>query len=240
MVVCEIPNITMNFRSTGVWAHLPNWPRSNWKRSLRTKRGPTKVQERFSRKWRRARRSSIQMIPVQSKAQFSTQSTTNLNTSVLMSRSGCWIPIRFASQTMTVFQATNITFQACRELSFWRTRCGPSGPLWGDGFGMLICQEHWWRMKWVLGRLSPRLQQQCFANWWPRKLLWGCHCPFCGGIPLKSGWFWRTTTFLALSVKNGIGICSSDWIRCPAAIWRYRQHHLTGIQHLYRPMKHSW
>ena len=31
--------------------------------------------------------------------------------------------------------------------------------------GMLICQEHWWRMKWVLERLSPRLQQQCFANW---------------------------------------------------------------------------
>jgi hypothetical protein len=30
---------------------------------------------------------------------------------------------------------------------------------------MLICQEHWWRMKWVLERLSPRLQLQCFANW---------------------------------------------------------------------------
>jgi len=37
-------------------------------------------------------------------------------------------------------------------------------------FGMLICQEHWWRMKRVLERLLPRLQRQCFANWWLRKL----------------------------------------------------------------------
>jgi len=37
-------------------------------------------------------------------------------------------------------------------------------------FGMLICQEHWWRMKWVLERLSPRLLRQCFANCSPRKL----------------------------------------------------------------------
>jgi len=34
-------------------------------------------------------------------------------------------PIR--QSTMTVCQATTIQFQACRELSSWRTRCGPSG-----------------------------------------------------------------------------------------------------------------
>jgi len=240
MLVCEIPNIAMNFRSATVWAHLPNWPRSNWMRSLMTNRIRSKVQERFRSKWRMAKRSSIQIIPVQSWAPFSTQSTMNLNTSVLMRRSGRWMHIRFANQQMTVFQATNIQFQACRELSFWHTRCGPSGSSWGDGYGMLICQEHWWPMKWVLERLSPWLQQQCFANCWLRKLSWGCHCPFYGGIPWKSGWFWRTMTFLALLVKNGSGICSRDWIWCPATCWRYRQHDHTGIPHLYWPMNQSW
>jgi len=169
MLVCEIPNIAMNFRSTRVWAHLPNLPRSNWKRSLRTKRRPTKVQERFRSKWRMARRSFIQILPIQYEALFSTQSTTNLNMSVLMRWSGCWMSILFANQQMTVFQARSIQFQACLELSFWRTRFGPSGSSWGDGCGMLICQEHWWRMKWVLERLSPWLQRQCSANWWLRK-----------------------------------------------------------------------
>jgi len=75
MLVCEIPNIAMNSRSTRVWARLPNLPHSNWKRSLRTKRRPTKVQERFRSKWRMARRSSIQIMPVQYWALFSTQST---------------------------------------------------------------------------------------------------------------------------------------------------------------------
>jgi len=169
------------------------------KEIIEDERRPTTVQDRFRSKWI-VRRSSIQIIPVQFWALFSTHSTMNLNTSGLMRRSGCWMPIRFANQQMTVFQAINIQFQAWWQPSFWRTRCGPSGSLWGDGFGMLICQEHWWRMKWVLERLSPRLHQQCFAKWWLRKLLWGCHCPFYGGIPLKSGSFWRTTTFLALSV----------------------------------------
>jgi len=169
MLVCEIPNIAMNSRSAGVSSHLPNLPRSDWKRSLRTKRRRTKVRERFMSKWM-VRRSSIQITPFQYWVLFPTQSTTNLNMSVLMRRSGCWIPILFANPQRTVFQATNIQFQACPELSIWRTRFGPFSSSWGDGFGMLICQEHWWRMKWVLERLSPRLQRQCFVNWRLRKL----------------------------------------------------------------------
>jgi hypothetical protein len=35
---------------------------------------------------------------------------------------------------------------------------------YGATLGMLICQEHWWQMIWVLERLSRRLQQQFFAN----------------------------------------------------------------------------
>jgi len=64
MLVCEIPNIVMNFRSARLWAHQPNLPRSNWKRSVRMERRPTKVQERFRSKWME-RRTSIQIIPVQ-------------------------------------------------------------------------------------------------------------------------------------------------------------------------------
>jgi len=169
MLVCEIPNIAMNSRSAGVWAHLPNLPRSNWKRSLRMKWRPTKVQERFRSKWRMARRSSIHIMPDQYWGLFSTQSTTNLNRSILMRRSGCWMSILFANQQMTVFQATSIQFQACLELSFWCTRFGPSGSSWGDGCGMLISQEHWWRMKWGLERLSPWLQREWFPNCWLRK-----------------------------------------------------------------------
>jgi len=115
MLVCEIPNITMNFRSARVSAHLPNLPRCNRKRSLRMKRRLTQVQERFRSKWM-AKRSSIQIIAVQCWVLFSTQSTTNLNMSVLMRRSGCWMPILFANQQMTVFQATSIQFQAYLEL----------------------------------------------------------------------------------------------------------------------------
>jgi hypothetical protein len=44
-------------------------------------------------------------------------------------------------------------------------RFGPSGLSCEGGFGMLICCEHWWQMKWVLERLSPWFQWQCFGNW---------------------------------------------------------------------------
>jgi len=126
------------------------------------------------------------------------QSTTNLN----MRRSGCWMSILFADKQMTVFQGTNIPFQACREQSFWGTRFGPSGSSWGDGYTMLIYQEHRWRMKWILERLSPQLQWQCFANWWLRKLWWGVHLPSYGGIPVKGGWFWQTTFPSIVSEKR--------------------------------------
>jgi len=240
MLVCEIPNIAMNFRSAGVWGHLPNLDRTNWKRSLRTKWRRTKVQVRFRCKWRMGRRSSIQRTPVQYWALFSIQSTTNLNTSVLMQRSGCWMPIVFANHQVTVFQAKRIQFQACLGPGFWCTRFGPSGSSWGDGCGMLICQEHWWWMKWVLERLSPQWQQHWLASCWLRRLSWGYRCRFCGGIPLQSGWTWYRMTFPALSVNSGSGIHSRCWILCPAACWRGRQHRLMGIQHLYQRINQSW
>jgi len=101
-----------------------------------------RVQERRER--RMVRKSSIRQIPAQYWIRFSVQSTTNLNTSVLMRQSGCWMIILFVNQQVTVFQATNIQFQACPELHFWRTRFGLSGSSWGDGFGMPTCQVHWW------------------------------------------------------------------------------------------------
>ena len=221
----------MNFRSTGISAYQPSLHSSNWKRSLMTKRTRTKVQRRFSSTWRMVRRFSIQKIQDQYWIWLSIQSTTNLNTSVLMKQSDCWTRVLLANHQITVIQATRIQFQACPERSIWRTRFGPCGSLKGDRFGMLICQEHWWWMKWVLEWLSPRLQQQCFANWWLRKLSWGCHYPFYGGIPLRGGWFWRTMTFLALLVKKGSGIRSRDWILCPVANCRSSQHHPTGNQY---------
>jgi len=62
--VCEISNLMMNFKSTGVGAHQPNIHQSNRKWSLRTNRRPSKMRERFKSKWM-ARRSSIQITPVQ-------------------------------------------------------------------------------------------------------------------------------------------------------------------------------
>jgi len=238
--LCEIPNIEMSFKSAGIWAYLPSLHPSNWKRSLRTKRTLAKFQGRFRSKWRMVRRSSIRKIEAQYWILCSIQSTTILNTSVLMKQSGYWMRVLFATQQMTVFQAPSIQFQASLEVCFWWTTFGPSGSSWGDGFGMLICQEHWWRMKWDLERLSPRLQQQCFANFWLRKSWWGCHCPFHRRIPLKSGWYWFTTTFPALSLKSRSGICSRDSVLCPAACWRSSQHHPTGTQHWSQPLNQSW
>jgi len=44
---CEIPNITMNFLSAGVWALQPNVYRTNWRQSMRTKRSLTNLHGRF-------------------------------------------------------------------------------------------------------------------------------------------------------------------------------------------------
>jgi len=146
-LLSEIPNIETNFRIAEIIAYLPSLHPSNWKSSLRMKRTLTQVQRRFRSKWRMVRRSSIPKIQTQYSIRFSIQSTTNLNASFLMKQSGCWMCILFTNHQMTVFQAASIQFQACLELSFWRTRFGTSGLSWGDGFGMLICQEHWWLMK---------------------------------------------------------------------------------------------
>jgi len=154
----------MNSRRAGMWAHLPSLHPSNWKWSLRMKTSQTKVQGRFSSKWRRVTRSSMQQISALYGILSSVQSTTNLTTSVLMRQSGCWKSILFGNRQMTVFQATSIRFQACPELIFWCTVFWAYGLSWGGGFGMLICQEHCWRMKWVFERLSPRLQRQWYAN----------------------------------------------------------------------------
>jgi len=170
LLLCEISNIEINFRSARIWAYLPSLHLGNWKRLLRTKRTQTKVQGRFRCNWRMVRRSSIHTIQAQNSIRFSIQSTTNLNTSVLMKPSGCSMHILFANHQMTMFQAASFQFQACPELNVWRTRFGPSGSLWEHGLGVMICQEHWWRMELVLERLSPQLQRQCFANCWLRKL----------------------------------------------------------------------
>jgi len=170
LLLCEIPNIGMTFRCAGIWAYLPWIHPRNCKRSLRTQRTRTNVQGRFSSNCRMVRRSSIPKIHAQYWIQFAIQSTMNLNTSDWMKQSGCWMRVLFANQQMTVIQAASIQFLACPELNFWLTRFGPFGSSWGDRFRMVICQEHWWRMKWVLERLSPRLRRQCFANWLLSKL----------------------------------------------------------------------
>jgi len=129
-----------------VWAYQPNLPRSDWNRSFRAKRRPTKVQKSFRSKWM-ASMSLIQIIPVQYWALFSQQSMKNLNMSVLLRRSGCWMRIQFGIQQMTVFQATSIHFQACPEQSFWRTTFWRSGSLWEGVFVILIWQQSWLQMK---------------------------------------------------------------------------------------------
>jgi len=127
------------------------------------------TEERFRSKWM-VRRSSIQMMPVEHCALFLTQRTTNSNISVFRWWSGCWMPIWFADQQITVFQATSIQFLGCPELSFWLPRFGPYGSLWAGRFGMLICQEHRLWMKWVIKWHSPQWQKQWNANSWARKL----------------------------------------------------------------------
>jgi len=162
LLLSEIPNNEINFRSARIWAYLPSLHPSNGTRSFRMKWKQTKVQRRLTSKWKMVWRLSIQKIQAEYGILFSMQSTTHLNTSLLMKQPGCWMRILCANHQMSVIRATSIQFQACPELSFWQTKFGPSGSSWGDGFRMLICQEHWWRMKLVLDSVSngsgPSLQ----------------------------------------------------------------------------------
>jgi len=144
LLLSEIPNMQMNIRSAGIWANQPSVHPSNWKSSLTTELTQTIVQGRFRNKWKMVRRSSIQTIQAQYVIRFWIKSTTNLNMSVFMKQLGCWMCVLFTNHQMTVFKATSIQFQGCLEQNFWRTRLWPSGSSWGDGFGILICQEHWW------------------------------------------------------------------------------------------------
>jgi len=216
MVVCEIPTIAMNSRSAGVWAHQPNLAYCNYKRSFAMKWRPTKVQERFRSKWM-VKRTSIQKIQVQYWILFSIPSTVNLNISVLMSQLDCWMHIQVTIQWMTVFKARNIPFQAGQEWRFRRNRFGPFGSLWGGEFGILICQERGWQMKWLLARLSPQWQWQWYGNCWFKKLEEGYRYRFSWGILLQSGLISYRMTFVGLLVSNGSGIHYGDRIQCPTA-----------------------
>jgi len=120
-----------------------------------------------------------------------------------MRQSGCWMSILFTNEQMTVFQARSILFQACLELSFWGTRFGPSGSSWGYGIALLICQEHWWRMRWVMERFSSQLQQQCFANWWRRKCIMGLPLSILRGKTLEE--------WVILACNNFAGIVGEEW-----------------------------
>jgi len=230
----------MSVRSGRIWTNPHSIHRSNWKWILRTKRTQRKVQERFRSMWRMVRRSLIQQIQAEYWIRFSIQTTTNLNTSVWIWHLGRWMLILFVNQQITGLQATQIQIQACLEPKFRCPGFGYYGSLWTDLFEKLICQEHRWRMKWVLAGPTPRLQWQWFANWWLRTLWWGCHCSFYEGIPNLSGKYLNTTTFLALLVMNGSGIRTRDCVLCPATCWRFREHHLMGIQRLYQPLNQFW
>jgi len=153
--VCEIPNITMNFISAGVWAKQPNVVQSKWRRSLRMKRRLTNVHGRFRSKWM-ARRPLTQLSPVQHWALFSSQSKMNLNRFVLVRWLSFGMPIWLANWSTTKSLATCIQFEAYPEPRFWCARFGQYGSLWEDAFGIHICQERWWQLKWASGRCLPR------------------------------------------------------------------------------------
>jgi len=163
MIVCEIPNITMNFRSIGVWAHQPKLPWSNWQQSLRMNRRLTNEQGSLRNK-RKVRRSAIQIIPVQYWALFATQSTTTLDMGVETHWRGVWILVWFANWSMTKLLGTCIHFRACLALGFWHTWFGQYGSLWADGFAIKICQECWWQMQWATGWCLPQWQWLSYAN----------------------------------------------------------------------------
>jgi len=206
----------MNFRSTGVWAHPLCLLGNNWKRLLRAKKTTPILQGRFRSKCSIVWMSLIQIIPVQQWIFFSILSTVNLNKSVLMMWSGCAIAVRFANHNLSKSMAISIQSHTCRESTCWHTRFGWHGSVWGDGFGIRICQEHWWQKKWVLARLSHQGQQLWYEKYWVRWLLWGCCYQFCEGIALKGWWMCPRTSIPGISVRNWSGIHGWHTIRFPA------------------------
>jgi len=207
----------MNCRSTGVWAHLSSLHRSNCNRSLRSKRKQTTVHRRCRSKWWMVKRPTIQILPIQYRILFSIQSRVSLNMSVLIGLSGRWIPVQFANRKQTKSLAPSIQFQTFLEQRFWCTKFGQYGWLWGDGVGIQICQECWWQIKWVLGRLLPHWQRLWYAICWLRRLLWGCCCQLYGRIPFESGRILHRMTIPGSLVLTGSGIRYRDWIQCLAA-----------------------
>ena len=163
MHVYEILNIALSITSARVWAHRPSMPWGIWKTVFRMNRKQIKMQGRFRSKLM-GRRSSNLIIPAWYWPLFSIQSLTNGNSSVRIKWSGSWMAVRFANWLCTVILAISIQFQAYLEPSFWNSRSRQNGSLWGDGFGMQICQEHWWQMKWPLRRCLTLWQRLGYAN----------------------------------------------------------------------------
>jgi len=188
LLVCDIPKAAKNLSIARVWSLLSSLHQSNWKRSLRLKRQQRKVPGWFESKWRMVRRSLIQIIAVQYWIIFSIQSTTNLHTRGWFSQSGSWMAVWIANHKLTNSLESTIQFEAYLEQIFWCSKFGRCGSLWGDEFGIWICQECWWQMKQVLARLLSQWQQQWYANCWLRRLLCGCHCQFGRGISSNSTW----------------------------------------------------
>jgi len=151
-----------------------------------------------------------------------------------------WLHIPITNQMVTESLGTSIQFQACLEWNIWCTRSGQYDSLWGDGFGIQICQVLWWRMKWVLARYLPQWLRLWSTSCWLGRLLEGCRFQFCGRIPLKIGWIWRRTTIPRSLVKNGSGICIWEWIRHrPAFLWCGQLHHC-GVQLSVSQLNQCW
>jgi len=141
MLVCEIPNITMNFRSARVQANLPNLPRSNWKRLLGTKWRLTTVEGRFRRKGIR----TVRDTPVAG------YSKPGINTT----HRAAYCPPIAISQFLLVPSVTRF------EWSCWRC-----GQLWAFlGMGLLGARLH--RDCNAIGdatKISPRDPSTCAHN----------------------------------------------------------------------------
>jgi len=184
---------------------------------LMTRGNQTMVQWRLRSECRMASRFRIPIIAVQYWILIEIEFTTHMNYSVLMRLSVSRIPIWYTNCQLTNSLATSFQFQDCREPCVWPTRFGQCSSVWGDGFGILIDQECWWRMKCILAIRLPQWQRLWYFNSWLRKVFWSCYCQLCWGILLTSGWVLCRMTILGFSVKNESGIHCTDSIQCLAA-----------------------